>query len=48
LNFGARARPCEYPGLGIVRKDGCKVRMFHKGILPDFREDCNFLGVKYA
>ena len=48
LNSGARARPCKYPGLGIVRKDGCKVRMFHKGILPDFREDCNLQGIKYA
>jgi len=48
LNFGARARPCKHPGLGVIQKDGCKVRMFHKGILPDFREDCNLLGIKYA
>ena len=48
LNSGARTRPYKYPSLGIVRKNGCKVRMFHKGILPDLREDCNLLGIKYA
>ena len=41
FHLWARQSPFENPRLWVIRQDRSEVRMFHVGILPDFRNDCN-------